>query len=115
MVSRDMEQSGERRAEPRRVCHQHCLVRFDRLHLDGQPGSVGAEGYVTDLSPHGVGLVLRPAVPSGATLAIAPFEPAAVPLPPAQVVRCVPVGGRWRHGCCLERPLSDEELRGWLA
>jgi hypothetical protein len=112
-LSRD--QSGERRAEPRRVCHRHCLVRFDRSHLDGQPGSVGAQGDISDLSPLGVGLLMRPAIPAGATVAIAPSGPNAVPLPAANVVRCVPVGGRWRYGCSLERRLSEEELRGWLA
>lgn len=111
----DEDRSGERRAAPRRVCHRPCLVRFDRLQFDGRPGSVGAEGCVGDLSACGVGLLLRPAVPSGATLAIAPLGPAAGPLPPAHVVRCVPAGGRWRHGCCLERRLSEEELRAWLA
>jgi len=114
MLSLYTDQSGERRAEPRRISHKHCLVRFDRRHLDGQPGSVGAEGCVSDLSARGVGLLLQPAIPSGATLAIAPFGSTAVPLPLAHVVRCVPVGGRWRHGCSLERRLSEEELRGWL-
>jgi hypothetical protein len=115
MLSQDTNQPGERRAAPRRVCHRHCLVRFDRLYLDGQPGSVGAEGYISDLSARGVGLLLRPSVPSGATLAIAPLGSAAVPLPPARVVRCIPVGGRWRYGCRLERRLSEEELCGWLS
>jgi len=111
----DTDQSGERRAEPRRTCHKHCLVRFDRRHLDGQPGSAGAEGYMSDLSACGVGLLMQPAVPSGATLTLAPVGSGAAPLPPAHVVRCVPVGGRWRHGCQLEWRLSEEELRGWLA
>lgn len=115
MLPPETHQREERRAAPRRVCHQHCLVRFDRLHLDGQPGSVGAEGCISDLSAGGVELLLRPALPTGATLAIAPLGSAAVPLPPAHVVRCVPVGGRWRHGCCWERHLSEEEMRGWLA
>jgi len=109
------DQSRERRAEPRRICHQHCLVRFDRVHLDGQAGCVGAEGFITDLSSCGVGLLLRPAIPSGATLAFAPLGSASVPLPLAHVVRCVPVDGRWRHGCSLERRLSEEELRSLLA
>jgi hypothetical protein len=60
-------------------------------------------------------LLLRPAIPAGATLTIAPLGAAAVSLPLAHVVHCVPAGGRWRHGCCLERRLSEEELRGWLA
>ena len=109
------EQVRERRGEPRRICHQHCLVRFDRLYLDGQPGSVAAEGTICDLSSSGLGLVLRPAIPSGATLTIDSLaSSAAAPLPPAHVVRCVPADGRWRHGCCLERRLSKDELRGWL-
>jgi len=115
MLPLDTDQTGERRAEPRRICHQHCLVRFDRLHLDGQAGCVGAEGFITDLSSCGVGLVLRPAIPRGATLDIDLLGSSAVPLPAAQVTRCVPVGLHWRHGCCLKRRLSEEELRGWLA
>jgi hypothetical protein len=115
MVPPSTSPQNDRRSDPRRNCHRHCLVRFDRLYLDGQPGGVGAEGCISDLSSGGVGLLLRPAVPAGATLAIAPLGSAALPLPPAHVVRCVPVGGRWRHGCCLERRLSEDELRGWLA
>jgi hypothetical protein len=53
---------------------------------------------------------MRPAIPSGATVAIAPLGSAALPLPLAHVVPCVLVGGRWRYGCCLERRLSEEEL-----
>jgi hypothetical protein len=108
------DQPEERRAEARRACHQPCLVRFDRRHLDGRPGSVGAEGAVSDLSACGVGLLLRPAVPPGATLAVGPLGSEAAPLPPARVVRCVPAGGRWRYGCALERRLNEEELRAWL-
>lgn len=105
----------DRRGEPRRSCHKHCLVRFDRLHFDGQPGSVGAEGYLSDLSASGVGLLLRPAIPSGTTLTIDPLLSSPVTLPPAHVIRCVPVNGLWRHGCCLDRRLTDEELRACLA
>jgi hypothetical protein len=115
MLPLDKGRSKERRAAPRHRCHQHCLVRFDRQYLDDQPGSVGAEGYISDVSAGGVSLLLRMALPSGATLAIAPFGSAVVSLPLAQVVRCVPAGGRWRYGCRLERHLSEEELRGWLA
>lgn len=114
MLPPDPEQASERRAEPRRSCHQHCLVRFDRQHLDGRPGSVAVEGYISDLSACGVGLLLRPALPAGATLTIEALESGAAPLPPAQVVRCVQAGGRWRHGCCLGRRLRDDELQGWL-
>jgi hypothetical protein len=115
MSSPNTNQPGEHRAEVRRLCHKHCLVRFDRAHLDGQAGSVGAEGYLSDLSACGVGLLLRRALPAGTMLAIAPSESAAVPLPLARVVRCVPVGGRWQHGCSWERRLSENELHGWLA
>jgi PilZ domain len=114
-MSSSTDKTEERRSEPRRVCHKHCLVRFDRRHFDGQPGSISAEGYISDLSPLGVGLLLQPAIPSGATLAIDALGSATVPLPKARVVRCVPVDGRWRHGCRLKRRLSDEEMRGWLA
>jgi hypothetical protein len=115
MLSRCTDQSGERRAEPRCVCHRPCLVRFDRRHLDGRSGSVGAEGCINDLSACGVGLLLRPAVPLGATLAVGPLGSAATPLPTVHVVRCVAVGQFWQHGCSLERRLSEEELRAWLA
>jgi hypothetical protein len=70
---------------------------------------------MSDLSTCGMGLLLRPAIRSGAMLAIEPLESDVVPLPPAHVVRCVPAGGRWWHGCCWERRLSEEELRSWLA
>jgi hypothetical protein len=115
MSPSETEQAEERRAEPRRSCHHYCLVRYDRRHLDGQPGSVSAEGYISDLSAGGVGLVLRPALPAGATLVIDPLGTEAVPLPTAHVVHCVPAGDFWRHGCWLERRLSEEEMRDWLA
>jgi hypothetical protein len=115
MVPLEKDRAEERRTEPRCLCHRHCLVRFDRPHLDDQPGSVGAEGYISDVSAAGVGLLLRMALPSGATLAIVPFGSDAVLLPPARVVRCIPAGSRWWCGCRFERHLSEEELRGWLA
>jgi hypothetical protein len=114
MLSPTTNPAEERRAEPRRVCHKHCLVRFDRWHLDGQAGSVGAEGCLSDLSARGVGLLLRTALPAGATLTITTFGLAVAPMAPAHVVRCVPVGRCWRHSCCLKRRLSEEELQGWL-
>jgi hypothetical protein len=110
MLPLSTDQSGERRAATRCICHQHCLVRFDRMHLDGQAGCIGAEGFITDFSACSVGLLLRPATPSGAALEIAPLGSAEAPLPLAHVVRCIPVDGRWRHGCSLERRLSEEEL-----
>jgi hypothetical protein len=114
MSSQHRDQSAERRAAGRRACHRPCLVRFDRCHLDGLPGSVGTQGSLCDLSACGLGLLLRPAVPPGATLAVGPLGSEAVSLPPARVVRCVPVGRHWHLGCALQRQLSEEELRGWL-
>ena len=113
MSRRHKNGAGERRAAPRYGCHKHCLVRFDRRQLDGQAGTVGAEGYVSDLSTCGLGLLLRPAIPEGGTLAITPFDPPAEPLS-AHVVRCAPAGRRWRHGCTLKRNLTAKELRAWL-
>jgi len=104
----------ERRAKERRVCHCPCLVCFDRRHLDGLAGSVATQGEIYDLSECGVGLLLRPAVPPGTTLTVGPLGSDALPLPPAQVVRCVPVGRSWHHGCALDRHLTAEELRDWL-
>jgi len=105
----------ERRGEPRRACQRPCLVRFDRRHLDGVAGSVGAEGAVVDLSACGVGLLLRSAVPPGATVTVNPLVHGGAPLPSARVVRCVPAGAGWRHGCGLERRLKEEELSAWLS
>jgi hypothetical protein len=68
-----------------------------------------------DLSPRGVGLLLRSAVPPGTTFALNPVDSTrASPLPPACVVHCVPASGRWRFGCGLERRLKEEELSAWL-
>lgn len=108
------ESSPERRANARRPCHHACLVRFDRRHLDGQPGKVATEGALVDLSPSGVGLLLRSAVPPGATLDVGPLGTERPPLPRACVVHCIPTDGRWRYGCGLERRLDDEELGAWL-
>jgi hypothetical protein len=104
----------ERRAAERRACHCPCLVYFDRKYLDGLPGSIGTEGEIRDISECGVGLVLRPPVPPGATLTIDSLGRDTGPLPPIHVVRCVPAGLGWHHGCALDRRLSAEELRDWL-
>ena len=104
----------DRRALGRRACHRPCLVRFDRRHLDGRPGSVAAEAEIQDLSPAGVGLLLKPHLRPGVDLMLQPLDRDRPGLPPARVIRCVPCGGRWRHGCALQRHLSEEELRGWL-
>jgi PilZ domain len=115
MSTPQTDQAKERRANARRPCHRPCLVRFDRRHLDGRAGSVGAEGSIIDLSLCGVGLLLRSAVPPGTTLAVGPFGTEQPPLPLACVVHCVPGDGRWRYGCGLERRLKEEELSAWLA
>jgi hypothetical protein len=108
-------ESSDRRARPRCACHRPCIVRFDRRHLDGQPGTVGAEGAVIDLSACGVGLRLRSAILPGATLSVEPLNSETTPLPLACVVRCVHMGGYWQHGCSLERHLNEEELDVWWA
>jgi len=108
------DQPQERRAAPRRACHRPCLVRFDRQQLDGQAGSVGAEGSIIDLSACGVGLLMKSAVPPGATLEVGPLNSEKTRLPLACVVRCVPAGWHWQHGCSLERQLNEEELSVWL-
>jgi hypothetical protein len=82
--------------------------------LDGQAGSVGAEGSVIDLSACGVGLLLRSAIPPGGALAVGPFDSGVPALPPAHVVHCVPTDGYWRLGCSLDRRLTEEELSAWL-
>jgi hypothetical protein len=108
------EERQERRAEARRACHRPCLVRFDRRRLDGRAGTVGAEGAMIDLSPCGVALLLRSAVPPGTMFALDPLDSGAPPLPPACVIHCVPAGGRWRLGCGLGRRLEEQEWCAWL-
>jgi hypothetical protein len=87
---------------------------MDRKHLDAQEGSVRCQGELLDLSECGVGLSLRFAVSPGAMLFVGPMAGNALALPPAQVVRCVPLGGAWRHGCALGRRLTPEEVEDWL-
>src|SRR5689334_5207612 len=95
-------QPNERRSDTRRLCHRPCLVRFDRRHFDGRAGSVGTEGAIIDLSPGGMQLLMRSAVPLGTTLSVDPLDAEITPLPRACVVRCVSGHGRWRYGCGLE-------------
>jgi hypothetical protein len=108
------EAPAERRAAERHVCYCPCLVNFDRKHLDGLPGSIATQGEIRDLSACGVGLLLRPSVPTGTILTVGPLGRDAPPLPTLQVVRCVPVGPFWHHGCALDRQLTPDELREWL-
>jgi len=108
------EKPDERRAAERRGCYCPCLVCFDRRHFDGQAGNVRTQGEIRDLSECGVGLLLRPSVPPGVTLTVGPLGRDTPPLPPVQVVRCVPVGLSWHHGCALDRRLTAAELRDWL-
>jgi hypothetical protein len=105
---------GERRAAARHVCHRPCLIRLERTHFDGLAGSIGAGASVRDLSACGAGLALPFHVAPGADLAVGPLGRDGPPLLPARVIRCVPVGGRWHHGCTLARRLTDAELRAWL-
>jgi hypothetical protein len=114
MLAPYKDKPGQRRGADRWACYRPCLVRFNRMYLDGRAGSVGVQGLIRDLSACGVGLVLRPSVPPGSTLSVAPLGGEVPPLPSARVVRCVQVGGHWHHGCTWERRLTEKELRGWL-
>jgi hypothetical protein len=110
----NMESQEERRDGERRPCHCPCLVCFERKHFDGLEGSVQTQGAIRDLSECGVGLVLRLSVAPGVMLTVSPLGRATRPLPPLRVVRCVPVGPDWHHGCLLDQRLAEEELRDWL-
>jgi hypothetical protein len=72
------------------------------------------EGSIRDLSACGMGLLIRQAIPPGATLLVGPLGSEATLLP-AHVVRHTPVGKLWQHGCALDRRLSEDELSTWLA
>jgi PilZ domain len=104
----------ERRAAPRHACHRTCLVRFDRVHFDGQPGSVCVRAQIVDVSAGGVGLLLRPHLPAGVALSVSPLGHDRPAMGGVRVVRSAPHGNSWHHGCVLPRQLTEDELQSWL-
>ncbi|HXG13134.1 MAG TPA: PilZ domain-containing protein [Gemmataceae bacterium] len=100
----------ERRASPRYRILQRCFVRPE--------GATGAEAWrciVFNISTIGIGVTVPCPLQPGTILEIMPHRlPGTRPLQ-ARVVRSDSVEYLWFCGCELLHPLSEEELRTWLA
>jgi hypothetical protein len=69
---------------------------------------------IRDVSPRGVGLVLRRRFEVGAVLLVEPFGPAgqAARLLPAKVARVAALGGRfWLLGCEFATELGEDDVQ----
>ncbi len=103
-VPREGWRGSERRAMARVLCNRAARVR-----------GVGGEELATlcNISVGGIGLYLEAPLPQDTMLIVEPLSPTAGALL-ARVVRVVPEGGRWMHGCLLATRLDAEELGAWL-
>ncbi len=98
----------ERRATTRTLCN-----RMARLHRNGPEDGMVEFATIRDLSAMGVGLLLDQALPVGSLVVVEPLRPGAKTLL-ARVVRAVPDGDGWMHGCVLATRLDEDEMHHWL-
>jgi hypothetical protein len=106
---------AERRRAPRYAIRRPCFAR-----PPWPPGSVGErpEGWrciACDVSAVGIGLVLPFPLAPGAELEVRPAAPPGVRPLRARVAHARPMDFAWLVGCALAEPLSEAELRIWLA
>ncbi len=104
---------GERRRAQRRATARVICGRTARVRGEDQEPTLEVPATVSDISAGGVGLSLEVPFLLDTVLVVEPLVPGARPLL-ARVVRVVPEGVRWLHGCALSHRLNAEELRGWL-
>jgi diguanylate cyclase (GGDEF)-like protein len=97
---------AQRRGTARVVCGRTVRVR-------GEADSQEEFATACDISVTGVGLIMEKALPVGTVVVVDTLPPGAGPLL-ARVVRVLPEGNRWKHGCSLSRRLNVEELGEWL-
>jgi hypothetical protein len=100
----------ERRIAQRFLCQRECVVR-----PEDATGIGTWSGLVYNISVSGIGVVLPYTVPLGKIIIVEPWGLGRSHTLRARVVRSVPRAFVFFHGCELIDPLTDEELRSWLA
>src|SRR5581483_7924607 len=103
-----LRRESERRATARVLCNSPARVRSE-----GQSDEREEFATLRDISAAGIGIHLGDPLPPETVLVIEPLSPGPRTLL-ARVVRTVPEGSGWLHGCILSLRLSDEELSIWL-
>jgi hypothetical protein len=100
----------ERRRAVRYRCLRDCIIR-----LEGATPGVGDWcGMTYDLSTRGIGVALLYPLTVGTVLVVEKFGRSSAPVLRGRVVRSVPLGFLWLHGCELIQPMGEEELQDWL-
>lgn len=100
-------EGAERRATARAICDRAARVRCE------EQVTVEELAILRDISVSGVGVYATRAFPLDTVLVIEPLCAGARTLL-ARVVRVVPEGGGWMHGCVMAPSLTEEELGYWL-
>ena len=104
------ENQPERRRAERFPCQRECVVRPE------DATGVGAwSGLVYNISITGIGIVLPYPMLPGKILVVEGWGRASTRAIRVRVVRSVPRQFVFFHGCEMIEPLSDQELRSWLA
>jgi hypothetical protein len=99
----------ERRAAARQSCPRGPIVTVVL-----QPSFTVLKATLRDVSPGGVGLIVRPALQPGVTLALQPpsVRPGPLRTVLGKVVHATPEpAGGCLLGCALEAPLDQDELQ----
>jgi hypothetical protein len=91
-------------------CLRDCVVRLE----GATPGVGDWSGMTYDLSLRGIGIALLYPLTVGTVLVIEKFGRASAPPVRGRVVRSVPLGFLWLHGCELLTPLEEQGLQDWL-
>ena len=100
----------EQRAARRHLIQQRCIVSL--------PGGKGPEGWRSiayNISTTGIGVLLGVPLQPGIELDIEPWNLPGTRTLRVRVVHCKPLEFAWMAGCELSAPLSETELKAWLA
>jgi PilZ domain len=102
--------AAERRRAPRHLIIQRCYVR-----LAGVAGPGGWRGIAYNISTTGIGVALPEPLWPGVSVVVEPCGLAGGRPLRARVAHVRPLDWAWLCGCALAEPLSDRDLRAWLA
>lgn len=100
----------EQRKARRYLIQQRCIVSL--------PGGRGPEGWRSiayNISTTGIGVLLAVPLQPGTELDIEPWALPGTRTLRVRVVHCKRLEFAWMAGCELSEPLSDVELKAWLA
>ena len=100
----------EQRGARRYLIQQRCIVSL--------PGGKGPEGWRSiayNISTTGIGVLLGVPLQPDTQLEIEPWNLPGTRTVRARVVHCKPLEFAWMAGCEFAEPLTEAELKAWLA